>query len=211
MSLAYCTGMRSTSSSRHDRESGDRGSTLIEAAIGLGLIAVLLVTVASLLVIARRVTAGDREQTLALALARTRLEQLQSLGFARERLAGGGVAEITDLETDLSGPEANVGGPGLADSPGDALVRPAHGYADCLDAEGRWMDCGEAEGARPAFVRRWRIERVGRGAGELALIDVLVAPAAAASRLATASAPIDMWLKNPDVVRLSAVRARRAR
>jgi type II secretory pathway pseudopilin PulG len=201
--------MRFTSSSLPDRESSDRGSTLIEAAIGLGLIALLLVTVASLLAIARRVTAGDRQQTLALALARTRLEQLQSLDFAREALAGGGVAEITDLETDLSGPEANVGGPGLAASPDDALVRAAPGYADCLDAQGRWMDCDGAASAGPAFVRRWRIEQVGVGAGELALIDVLVAPATAASRLATAS--IDVWLKDPDVVRLSGLRARRAR
>jgi hypothetical protein len=203
--------MRCTSSRLHERESSDRGSTLIDAAIGLGLIALLLVTVASLLAIARRVTAHDRQQTLALALARTRLEELQSLDFARESLAGGGVAEVTDLETDLSGPEPDVGGPGLAASPSDALVRAAPGYADCLDAQGRWMACDEAASARPAYVRRWRIERVGVGAGELALIDVLVAPATAASRLVAASAPIDVWLKDPDVVRLSALRARRAR
>jgi hypothetical protein len=183
---------------------------LLEAAIGLGLIAVLLVTVASLLAIGRRVTAGDRQQTVALALARTRLEQLQSLDFARESLAGGGVAEITDLETDLSGPEPDVGGPGLAASPGDSLVRASDGYGDVLDEQGRWMGRDEAASGA-AYVRRWRIERVGIGAGELALIDVLVAPATTARRLGAPPAPIDVWLTNPDVVRLSGLRARRAR
>lgn len=216
MRLALLTGMRSTSLARSRRRAraaspshapGERGSTLLEAVIGLGLIAVLLVTMASLIAIGRRVTSDARRQTLALALARTRLEQLQSLDFAREPLEAGGIAEVTDLVTDLSGPEPDVGGPGLAGSPADALVQSSAAYADRLDAQGRWLSRDE----RPAgaFVRRWRIERVGAGASELALIDVLVAPATTAERLR--AAPLDVWLRDPDVVRLSGFLSRRAR
>ena len=107
---------------------------MLEALIGLSLIAVLLITMASLLAMARQVTLNGRRQLQALALARARLEQLQSLDFAREPLAGGGVVEITDLTTDLSGREPEIGGRGLADSPADSLLRPAEGYADYLDA-----------------------------------------------------------------------------
>jgi hypothetical protein len=190
---------------------GARGSTLLEALIGLGLLAVLLVTMASLIAFGRGVTERGRRQTLALALARARLEQLQSLEFAREPLVDGGVAEITDLVTDLSGPEPDVGGRGLASSPGDSVERFVAGYADYLDARGRWA--GDEEGARAtaAYVRRWRIERRGAGASELAIFDVVVAPASVAARVESQPEPGVALLADPGVVRLSALRARRAR
>ena len=184
-----------------------RGSTLLEALIGLGLLAVLLVTMAWLIAWGRSATSASRRQTLALALARARLEQLAGLEFAREPLALGGFVEITDLVTDLSGPEPDVGGRGLANSPSDALVQSQAGYVDRLDEQGRWAG---ASGAAAAYVRRWRIERLGAGASELALFDVVVMPAAIAARLDAAPEPNDLYA-DPDVVRLSGVRARRAR
>jgi hypothetical protein len=191
------------------RWTNDRGSTLPEALIGLCLIALLLVTMASLLAIARRVTTDARQQAMALALARARLEELHGLEFARVALAGGGVAEITDGSTDLSGPRPEVGGSGLASSPGDALERDAEGFADYLDAEGHWV--APDERARAAYVRRWRIEHMGAGDSELAAVDVLVAPAIVAARLTAAAAPLEVWLSHAEVVRLSGLRARRAR
>jgi type II secretory pathway pseudopilin PulG len=191
------------------RRTNDRGSTLPEALIGLCLIAMLIATLASLLVLARRATSDARRQAVALALARARLEELQGLDFARVALDGGGVAEITDGSTDLSGPAPEVGGSGLASSPPDALERDAEGFADYLDAEGRWL--APDERAHAAYVRRWRIAHEGFGASELAAVDVLVAPALLAARLTAAAAPFDVWLSHPDVVRLSTLRARRAR
>ena len=58
------------------------------------------------------------------------------------------------------------------------------GYVDYLDATGR--DLGRRAGAREqaAYVRRWAIGRQGGGAGEVAVIAVLVAPVSAAARAA---------------------------
>lgn len=203
MRLAFKDRMRTQTRTRRS----DRGSTLLEALIGLALIAVLLVTMAWLVAWARATTAASRRQASAMMLARSRLEELAGLEFAREPLALGGVVEITDLVTDLSGPEPNVGGRGLADSPADSLVESRAGYVDRLDSQGRWADPG---GVAAVWIRRWRIERVGAGASELALFDVVVAPATLVARL-DALGEQEVVLTDPDVVRLSGMRARRAR
>jgi hypothetical protein len=207
MRLAFPPGMLPTSRTLR----GNAGSTLLEALIGLGLLAVLLVTMAFLIAVGRGVTTASRRQTVALALARARLEELAGLEFASEPLAGGGFAEITDLVTDLSGPEPEVGGAGLASSPGDSLVRSQAGYADHLDAWGRWVSGGGEPAADTAYVRRWRVERRGAGASELAIFDVIVTPAVVAARAEALPEPGEALFAHPDVVRLSGVRARRAR
>lgn len=182
-----------------------RGVTLIETLIGLALMAMLAVTMAWLLAFGRGVTQSTRRHTVALWLARARLEQLRGLVFARQLLALGGVVEVTDLTTALSGREPRLGGPGLGVAPADALIASRAGYVDYLDAQGRWVGEDERIARSAAFVRRWQVRRLGAGAGEVVSFEVLVAPTAVAAR----ASPADL-LAHPDVVRLIGARARRA-
>jgi hypothetical protein len=183
-----------------------RGTTLLETLIGLALLSGLIVTMAWLLAFGRDVTHTTRRQTLALALARARLEQLEGLTFARAALPSGGVVEMTDLVTDLSGLEPAVGGPGLADGPADALVASRASYVDYLDAQGRWVGRDDGARRRAAFVRRWRVRRLRAGVGEMVSLEVLVAPQTVAAR----ASPRDLLL-NPEVAFLVSARARRTR
>jgi len=88
------------------------------------------------------------------------------------------------------------------------LWRDRPGYVDYLDATGR--DLGRQAGAREQarYVRRWAIGRQGDGAGEVAVIAVLVAPVSAAAR-AAAEDPTRVidW---PGVVLLRGARVRQA-
>ena len=118
---------------------GARGITLIETIVALGLILVLLVTMAALMAMGRQVVVATRAEAVALALGRARLEQLEGLAFSTYGLAAGGTVEITDLVTDLSAPEPAIGGRGVGGSPPDALARPRPGYVDYLDEGGRWV------------------------------------------------------------------------
>jgi hypothetical protein len=202
MSLAFVRGMPPLL----HRLSSARGTTLLETLIGLGLLAVLMVTMAWLLAFGRDVTDTTRRRTLALALARARLAQLEGLAFARATLPSGGVVEVTDLVTDLSGPEPALGGVGLADGPADTLLAPRAFYTDYLDSRGRWTGRDDEARRRAAFVRRWRVRRLRAGSGELVALEVMVAPQSLAAR----AEPRDL-LVHPDVVRLGVVRSRRAR
>jgi type II secretory pathway pseudopilin PulG len=182
-----------------------RGVTLIETLIGLALIAALALTMASLLAFGRGVMQSTRRHTIALWLARARLEQLRGLVFGRQSLPLGGVVDMTDLTTALSGREPRLGGPGLGVSPEDTLIASRAGWVDYLDAQGRWVGEDEGSARLSAFVRRWQVRRLGGGASEVASFEVLVAPSAMAAR----ASPADL-LTHPDVVRLVGARARRA-
>jgi type II secretory pathway pseudopilin PulG len=182
------------------------GVTLIESTIALGLIAVLVVTMAGLIAVARDVTVLTRRESIALALAQARLEELQGLTFSTYGLASGGTVEMTDFVTDLSTEMPSIGGRGLATGPADALVEPRRGYVDYLDAEGRWLGADAGAVPRASFTRRWTVRRMGAGLAEIVAFDVMVAPAAVA---ASASGP--NVLSQPGVVRLAGMRARRAR
>lgn len=182
-----------------------RGTTLIETVVALGLLVVLLGTMAALLGVGREVMVATRRDALALTLARSRLEELEGLAFSTYALASGGTVEVTDLVTDLSPATAGVGGPGLAASPSDSLIAARSGYADYLDADGRWVGAGIAAAPQAFYTRRWSIRRTGAGPAELVLFEVLVAPLSVTARAADVAA-----LSQPGAVRLVGARSRRA-
>lgn len=182
-----------------------RGTTLIETVVALGLLVILLGTMAVLLGVGRQVMVATRRDALAMTLARSRLEELEGLAFSTFALASGGTVEVTDLVTDLSPERAAVGGAGLAPSPADSLVAARSGYADYLDADGRWVGAGTAAAPEAFYTRRWSIRRTGAGPAELVLFEVLVAPLSV-----TARAPDATLLRQPGVVRLVGARSRRA-
>jgi len=192
-------------SNAHAHVRSSRGATLIEALIGLALLAMLVVTMATLMAIARGATTRSRQQLMALTLARARLEQLEGLAFSRYALPSGGTVDVTDLVSDVSGDVLRLGGAGLAAGPVDALIASRPGYVDYLDSQGHWMGADDAAAARAAYVRRWTVGRLGGGRGEMVVFEVLVAPVSATLRGDGVA-----LLSNPDVVRLAGARARRA-
>jgi hypothetical protein len=180
-----------------------RGMSLVEAVVGLGLLAAGLLSLSLLVVTTRALGTRARDDTVALWLARGKLAQLDALLFASARLPAGGTVLLTDAATDLSIDPHGLGGAGLSPSPADALESDRPGYCDYLDDSGRWL--APADRARAAWVRRWAIQRRGAGPGEIVAFDVLVASTVVAARVPGRFLPA-----HPRAVRLSAARARRA-
>lgn len=185
-----------------DRRSG---FTLIEVTIALGLLSILLLTVAMLIARGRMVVWQGRQELVALVSARTRLDELSALSFSTHALSAGGSVNVTDLVTNLSGSEPSIGGPGLGTGPDDALVVSHAGYVDHLDADGRWVSDATFLPPEAVFTRRWCVRRVGSGAAEAVLFEVLVAPTSVVRRTTPAR-----LLQQPEAVRLVGARARRA-
>ena len=165
-----------------------RGFTLVEAVVALALVATVGVSVSTALVASRAMAVHDRDQAIGRVAAQARLATLTSLAFHTIAGADGSAVAVTDTTTDVSAEPPGPGGTGLGESPADALWRDRPGYVDYLDATGR--DLGRRAGAREqaAYVRRWVIARQGGGAGEVAVIAVLVAPVSTAARAAAGDA-----------------------
>ncbi len=180
------------------------GVSLIETVIGLGLLATLAVSVAGLLATASRHSADTRHETMMLWLARERLEQLQALALAINRLPSGVTIVLTDSVTDLSHDPPTVAGTGLMASPPDALERSCPGFEDHLDWRGRWVGADDGALSRAAYTRRWSIRAERRAGLDILVFDVIVSTRARMERGAVAF-PV-----GPGMVHLSGAIARRA-
>lgn len=189
------------------------GFSLLDALIGLSLACAVCASAALALATARVIGMRARHDTIAVAMARSRLSELAALRFAAMADGAGAVAFATDTTSDLSVDPPRPGGPGLSPSPSDALVVDRPGYVDYLDDTGRAIGADAAARARATYVRRWAIVRHGAGTSELAVFAVLVAPLAVADRLSAAGAgPVDAatLAAQPGVVCLRGARARQA-
>lgn len=173
-----------------------RGVTLIETTIALGILLVLISGVAQLFAFTASTSSDIRHRTMSLWLARAKLAQLESLRFIIEELPGGTTLVFTDTVTDLGRDPPGINGAGLQPSPADALVVPHAGYVDYLDEWGRWVGAGPAPPPGAIYTRRWTVSRTGAHPREVALFQVI------ATRVSTASAVTgEALLKHPDVVR----------
>src|SRR5918993_924275 len=104
-----------------------RGFSLIEVLIALALLCVAVLGVLQLVAIAVAATNAARIQSLTVALASARLEQLRALTFEFDD-AG---SPATDMTTDLSAATPGPSGNGLA--PGGSIDSSVSGYVDHLD------------------------------------------------------------------------------
>src|SRR5690606_19731002 len=138
--------------------------------IAMLLIALLVSGSAGLVTAATRTLVRSRLDTVAVALARSRLEQLMALpwGYGSPRAP----VVHTDAVTNLSGVTPEASGTGLL-SPGTSLDTNTPSFVDHVDKDGRWVgnDTVPAGGAR--FTRRWYARPV-PGLSDLLLLRVHV-------------------------------------
>ena len=155
-----------------------RGFTLIEVVVAVAVLVTVLAGVAGVWAMAAASTRAAREQTLAMQLARDKLEQLAALTWA-VRSVGGADVLASDVTTNVSRLPATTDGSGTRASPQDSLGASRATYADYLDARGRWLDAGSSPPGGARFVRRWWLARTGAGSSEMLLFQVLVATVSA--------------------------------
>jgi prepilin-type N-terminal cleavage/methylation domain-containing protein len=180
------------------------GFTLIEVVVAVAVLVAVLSGVAGVWAMAAASTRAAREQTLAIQLARDKLEQLAALTWGVQS-AGGVDVLASDVTTNVSRVPATTDGSGTRASPPDSLGVSRATYADYLDARGRWLDAGPSppEGAR--FVRRWWLARTGAGSSEMLLFQVLVATVST-----DAPGPAGAWWRNhPSAIWLCGAKVRR--
>lgn len=165
------------------------GFSLLEALISLALAATTMAGVGPVLNGASRSAREARARTTEAILASAKLEQLLSLDWATapDPLGGPDVL-VTDTSTNLGVEPAGTGGPGLRVSGVDTLAVVTPGYADYVDARGRWLGSGPVQGA--SFLRQWRVDADVTSPGEVLALHVRV------RRLDGLSGPQDdgVWL-----------------
>jgi hypothetical protein len=177
--------------------------------VSLTMLAVVMGSVAPLLVMVGQQVQGGRRRSVAVWLAESKLAQLRALAWS-VRLVGGHEVFQQDEFTDLGWEPARDGGGGTRASPGGVMEGAVAGYVDYLDEDGRWVEPRAASaGMAPmgaVYERRWAIVRAGSGASELLLFHVAVAVLIERRGLEVAD-----WRRDPRVVWVSGARLRRAR
>jgi type II secretory pathway pseudopilin PulG len=132
----------------------ERGFSLIETLIAIGLLIVVAGSLAQLFAIGQRSNARARDFSMSSILAAAKVEQIRSLSWGFD-LAG---QPLTDRSADLSvSPERPTGGVGLHTSPSDALDRNVDGYCDFLDASGVPLGTGSSPPLNTSYIRRWSV------------------------------------------------------
>lgn len=180
------------------------GFTLLEVVVAVAVLVAVLAGVAGVWAMTAASTHMARDQTIAVQLARDKLEQLAALTWAVRSVAGGDVL-ASDITTNLGRRPATLDGSGTQPSPVDSLGASRPTYADYLDARGQWLAAGPSPPPGARFVRRWWLARTGAGASEMLLFQVLVATVAA-----EATRPPGAWWRNhPGVVWLCGAKVRR--
>lgn len=155
--------------------SSNRGFSLIEVLISLGILSVIALGVAQLFAASTKANWVARGQTSSTALAEQKLEQLRSLTWGFD-LQGQGLP-VSDTTTNLAVTPPTASGGGLNPSPADSLEANRTGYFDYLDANGAWVGTGGAappDGA--AFLRRWSIQPLPTNPNNTLVLQVLVSP-----------------------------------
>ncbi len=165
------------------------GFTMVEVLVAMALLALAALGVAELVAVGIRSAEAARTQTMAALLATQKMEQLLALTW-RFDSAGLGLPE-SDTASDVSYDPIRSGGLGLSPSPAGTLEASMPGYADYVDAAGRWVGQGSTVPSAAVFLRRWRIVPLAADPANAHAIQVLVravgrsAPAASADAVLT--------------------------
>ena len=150
--------------------SSNRGFSLIEVLVSLGLLTVVSLSVAQLFAVSTRANLVAKGRTSATALAEQKMEQIRSLtwGFDSEGIG----LPVSDTTTNLSVFPPAQNGTGLNPSPANTLEANVPGFFEYLDATGTWV----AQAPAAVFVRRWAIRPLPTNPNNTLVIQVLVSP-----------------------------------
>jgi type II secretory pathway pseudopilin PulG len=146
------------------------GFSLIEALVGMSLLATAVVMMAQLLGLSIRTNLSSRTTSFAAVLAQQKIEELRALtlGFDVDG------RPLSDFTTDTSVAPETAGGVGLTPSPGRTLGENSPGYVDYIGLFGNKLGGGREPPAGAVYTRRWAIDPLPGRADEGVVIQVLV-------------------------------------
>ena len=159
---------------RFSSSNSNRGFSLIEVVISMGLLTTVCLGVAQLFAVSTHANRVARDQTSTSAMAEQKMEQIRSLTWGFD-LQGLGLP-VTDTTTNLAVYPHQANGPGLNPSPSDSLEQNTQFYVDYLDATGAYVGTGADVPGEAAFVRRWSITPLPTNPNNTIVIRVLVSP-----------------------------------
>ena len=158
-----------------------RGFSLVEVVISLGILAGVSLGVAQLFAASTNANRVARNRTSTTVMAVQKMEQLRSLDWGFD-LQGQGLP-VTDTTTNLAVYPHQDNGSGLNPSPSDTLLQNTPGYVDYLDANGAWVGTGANPTAGAVYLRRWAIIPLPTNPNNTLILQVLVTSVADEARL----------------------------
>jgi len=156
--------------------SSNRGFSLVEVLVAMGLLTVVSLGVAQLFALSTRANLIAKGATSTTSLAQQKLEQLRSLTWGFD-LAGQGLP-LSDTTTNLTVFPPAHNGSGLNPSPTDALEQNTVGFVDFVDGNGEWVGTGSTPPGSAVYIRRWSIQPLPTNPNNTLVIQVLVTPVA---------------------------------
>ena len=159
--------------------SSNRGFSLVEVVISMGLLTAVSLGVAQLFALTTRANLIAKGQTSTTAMAEQKLEQLRGLTWGFD-LEGQGLP-LSDTTTNLAVYPPAHNGSGLNPSPSDSLEENTAGFVDFVDGSGAWVGTGTTPPASAVYIRRWSIQPLPTNPNNTLVIQVLVTPVASES------------------------------
>jgi prepilin-type N-terminal cleavage/methylation domain-containing protein len=135
----------------------DRGFSLLEVMVALGILAFAALSVGQLFAVAANANFASKGQTSTAMLAVQKMEQIKALAWGFDQSAANLGLPLSDTSTDLSQASPTGGGHGLDPSPTGSLDQNIAGYADFLDINGDWVGSGTTPPSDAYYIRRWAI------------------------------------------------------
>lgn len=159
----------------------------------MALLATGVAALAGLAVVAGRTNAEARNASVVQQAAKEKLEQLRALAWTSDAA----LVPVSDWDSNVAmSPTQPGGGVGLGVSPESSLASTVAGFADFIDANGRWLASGTRVPRDAAWVRRWSVQ-VFTLLPDTLVLQVLVVPVHTrdgAATVAAARAVNGAWL-----------------
>ena len=147
-----------------------RGFSLVEALVAIGLMTTMTAGVAQMMMLATMRNLMARHQVLTSTYATEKMEQIRSLVFAYDTKG----VPITDFTTNIASCTADASGTGLGAAPANALDSDQPGFVDYLDGRGACLGGGASPPAGAIYTRRWMIVPFDADPGNGLVVSVLV-------------------------------------
>jgi prepilin-type N-terminal cleavage/methylation domain-containing protein len=161
---------------RLNTNSNNRGFSLVEVVIAMGILTAVSLGVAQLFAQSQKANQAAKYRTSTTTLAEQKMEQLRSLTWGFD-LAGQGLP-LTDTSSNLAVYPPTSNGPGLNPSPSNTLEQNVTNYVDYLDANGTWVGTGATPPATAMYIRRWNVAPFPTNPNNTIVLQVLVTPVA---------------------------------